>query len=67
LLGGTTKVMLDADSGNLMYLPLDKMMGQSLNSTDNAKSNFTELSLPKSSVPASTGRSSNRSVSREAR
>ncbi|MCY4045750.1 MAG: FtsH protease activity modulator HflK [Cellvibrionales bacterium] len=67
LLGGTSKVMMDADSGNIMYLPLDKMMGQSLKKSDSAKSSYTELSLPKSQTQAPSSRSSNRSVSREAR
>jgi membrane protease subunit HflK len=56
----TTKVMVDIDSGNLLYLPLDKLMGGTSSSTERAN-NFLTESVEPSSV--NTRRESSRTSS----
>jgi membrane protease subunit HflK len=62
----TSKVMVDVDGGNLMYLPLDKLMKQSgaQSSGGSSSSSFGENSRQ----PMTASRNSNsRSTSRETR
>lgn len=62
----TSKVMVDVDGGNLMYLPLDKLMQQADSATE--KSTGSSFNYSAGNQPSSASRSSNtRSSSRESR
>jgi membrane protease subunit HflK len=66
IMGNTSKVMVDVDGGNLMYLPLDKLM--SGNSSDSSSKNFDFSNLgSKGTSSADISRSSKRSSERGSR
>lgn len=63
VLGRTQKVLLDVDaSGNVLYLPLDRMMG-----SGSAASQMPPLVTPDNSGQATPGRTNGRNVTRESR
>ncbi|MCK5881994.1 MAG: FtsH protease activity modulator HflK [Sinobacterium sp.] len=67
VMSNTSKVMVDVDSGNIMYLPLDKLMQQSNNaSPDFSGSNFSS-SNSRSNQSSSNRSTNSRSSSRESR
>ncbi len=62
-----SKVMMDTDSGSLMYLPLDKMLGgKGLEKSVPSSVNFSEMPVTRSK-PVQSSRSSIRSTTRESR
>ena len=62
VLNNSSKVLVDVDGGNLMYLPLDKLMKQATNDSANVSNlRFDSSSTPSSNFNRSaTGRSSSR-------
>jgi len=59
----TSKVMVDVDGGNLMYLPLDQLMNQAgvpAPASSQSRFNFTESSAPVSRSSRASTRTSNR-------
>lgn len=70
ILQNTSKVMLDIDSGSLMYLPLDKMLqhnSQPIGKVDELKSIQQETPARSNFNPLNSSRLMSRSSSREAR
>ena len=64
---GTSKVMVDVDSGSLMYLPLDKMVQGASPAIQNASGSTSYIEPVRKPVKASNPRSSSRSSVREVR
>lgn len=65
IMGNTSKVMIDVDGGNLMYLPLDKLMSGSKPSQSSADFDFSNLGSK--NATSNSSRSSTRNSSREER
>lgn len=66
VMSNSSKVVVDVDGGNLMYLPLDKLMDQSNDAASRASS-VPAYQFKNSTSQPSSARSANRSSSREAR
>jgi membrane protease subunit HflK len=66
VLENTSKVMVDVDGGNLMYLPLDKLMSNN-GQASGGSANFDFSTLGRKASDSQSQRSSGRSSTREAR
>ena len=67
VMSNTSKVMVDVDGGNIMYLPLDKLMQQSGATPESGNSSFSYSNDSKGSSSASSRNTQSRSSSRESR